>query len=139
MKEKSTILIVDDSELNRAILIDILGDDYQFIEAENGAQAIDLLRNRADIDLLLLDMVMPEMNGFDVLTAMNSNRRIEDIPVVMISSESGIEQIERAYDLGVTDYINRPFDGAVVRRRVMNTLMLFAKQKHLMQLVEEQI
>ena len=139
MKEKSTILIVDDSELNRAILIDILGDDYQFIEAENGAQAIDLLRNRADIDLLLLDMVMPEMNGFDVLTAMNSNRRIEDIPVVMISSESGIEQIERAYDLGVTDYINRPFDGAVVRRRVVNTLMLFAKQKHLMQLVEEQI
>ena len=95
MKEKSTILIVDDSELNRAILIDILGDDYQFIEAENGAQAIDLLRNRADIDLLLLDMVMPEMNGFDVLTAMNSNRRIEDIPVVMISSENGIEQVER--------------------------------------------
>ena len=139
MKEKSTILIVDDSELNRAILIDILGDDYQFIEAENGAQAIDLLRNRADIDLLLLDMVMPEMNGFDVLTAMNSNRQIEDIPVVMISSENGIEQVERAYDLGVTDYINRPFDGAVVRRRVVNTLMLFAKQKHLMQLVEEQI
>lgn len=139
MKVKSTILIVDDSELNRAILIDILGDDYNFIEAENGAQAIDVLRNRADIDLLLLDMVMPEMNGFDVLTAMNSNHQIEDIPVVMISSENGIEQIERAYDLGVTDYINRPFDRMVVRRRVVNTLMLSAKQKRLMQLVAEQI
>ena len=80
MKEKSTILIVDDSELNRTILADILGDEYNFIEAENGARAIELLRTHTDIDLILLDMVMPEMNGFDVLTAMNNNRQIEDIP-----------------------------------------------------------
>lgn len=86
MKEKSTILIVDDSELNRTILADILGDEYNFIEAENGARAIELLRTHTDIDLILLDMVMPEMNGFDVLTAMNNNRQIEDIPVVMISA-----------------------------------------------------
>ena len=105
MKEKSTILIVDDSELNRTVLADILGDEYNFIEAENGARAIELLRTHTDIDLILLDMVMPEMNGFDVLTAMNNNRQIEDIPVVMISAENGIEHIERAYDLGVTDYI----------------------------------
>lgn len=103
MKEKSTILIVDDSELNRTVLADILGDEYNFIEAENGARAIELLRTHTDIDLILLDMVMPEMNGFDVLTAMNNNRQIEDIPVVMISAENGIEHIERAYDLGVTD------------------------------------
>ncbi len=139
MKEKSTILIVDDSELNRTILVDMLGEEYNFIEAENGAKAIEILRNRADIDLVLLDMVMPEMNGFDVLTAMNNNRQIEDIPVVMISAENGIEYIERAYDLGVTDYISRPFDRMVVRRRVVNTLMLAAKQKRLMQLVAEQI
>lgn len=91
MKEKSTILIVDDSELNRTVLADILGDEYNFIEAENGARAIELLRTHTDIDLILLDMVMPEMNGFDVLTAMNNNRQIEDIPVVMISAENGIE------------------------------------------------
>ena len=78
MKEKSTILIVDDSELNRTVLADILGDEYNFIEAENGARAIELLRTHTDIDLILLDMVMPEMNGFDVLTAMNNNRQIED-------------------------------------------------------------
>lgn len=97
MKEKSTILIVDDSELNRTVLADILGDEYNFIEAENGARAIELLRTHTDIDLILLDMAMPEMNGFDVLTAMNNNRQIEDIPVVMISAENGIEHIERAY------------------------------------------
>ena len=139
MKEKSTILIVDDSELNRMILADILGDEYNFIEAENGARAIELLRTHTDIDLILLDMVMPEMNGFDVLTAMNNNRQIEDIPVVMISAENGIEHIERAYDLGVTDYISRPFDRMVVRRRVVNALILAAKQKRLMQLAAEQI
>ena len=139
MKEKSTILIVDDSELNRTVLADILGDEYNFIEAENGARAIELLRTHTDIDLILLDMVMPEMNGFDVLTAMNNNRQIEDIPVVMISAENGIEHIERAYDLGVTDYISRPFDRMVVRRRVVNALILAAKQKRLMRLAAEQI
>lgn len=139
MKEKSTILIVDDSELNRTVLADILGDEYNFIEAENGARAIELLRTHTDIDLILLDMVMPEMNGFDVLTAMNNNRQIEDIPVVMISAENGIEHIERAYDLGVIDYISRPFDCMVVRRRVVNALILAAKQKRLMRLAAEQI
>lgn len=139
MKEKSTILIVDDSELNRTVLADIMGDEYNFIEAENGARAIELLRTHTDIDLILLDMVMPEMNGFDVLTAMNNNRQIEDIPVVMISAENGIEHIERAYDLGVTDYISRPFDCMVVRRRVVNALILAAKQKRLMRLAAEQI
>ena len=87
MKEKSTILIVDDSELNRTVLADILGDEYNFIEAENGARAIELLRTHTDIDLILLDMVMPEMNGFDVLTAMNNNRQIEPFSTAIAVSQ----------------------------------------------------
>lgn len=98
MKEKSTILIVDDSELNRTVLADILGDEYNFIEAENGARAIELLRTHTDIDLILLDMVMPEMNGFDVLTAMNNNRQIEDIPVVMSRRRTASSTSDRAYE-----------------------------------------
>ena len=116
MKEKSTILIVDDSELNRMILADILGDEYNFIEAENGARAIELLQTHTDIDLILLDMVMPEMNGFDVLTAMNNNRQIEDIPVVMISAENGIEHIEDSTNFS-DDYSRN-----LIRHKVMPVL-----------------
>ncbi len=131
MQEKQCILIADDSPMNRAILIEILGDDYQFIEAENGLQAVAILRSGADVDLLL-DIVMPEMDGFGVLQAMNQNHWIGEVPVVMISAESDTRVVERAYDLGATDYISRPFDMAVVRRRVINTLLLYAKQKRLM-------
>lgn len=138
MQEKQCILIADDSPMNRAILIEILGDDYQFIEAENGLQAVAILRSGADVDLLLLDIVMPEMDGFGVLQAMNQNHWIGEVPVVMISAESDTRVVERAYDLGATDYISRPFDMAVVRRRVINTLLLYAKQKRLMHLVAEQ-
>ena len=139
MKEKSTILIVDDSELNRTVLADILGDEYNFIEAENGARAIELLRTHTDIDLILLDMVMPEMNGFDVLAMMKKCHWIDDIPVIMISAENASSFVERAYDLGASDYISRPFDCMVVRRRVVNALILAAKQKRLMRLAAEQI
>lgn len=139
MQEKQCILIADDSPMNRAILIEILGDDYQFIEAENGLQAVAILRSGADVDLLLLDIVMPEMDGFGVLQAMNQNHWIGEVPVVMISAESDTRVVERAYDLGATDYISRPFDMAVVRRRVINTLLLYAKQKRLMHLVAEQV
>ena len=86
MQEKQCILIADDSQMNRAILIEILGDDYQFIEAENGLQAVAILRSGADVDLLLLDIVMPEMDGFGVLQAMNQNHWIGEVPVVMISA-----------------------------------------------------
>lgn len=125
--------------MNRAILTEILGDDYQFIEAENGLQAVEILRSGADVDLLLLDIVMPEMDGFGVLQAMNHNHWIGEVPVVMISAESDTRVVEHAYDLGATDYISRPFDMAVVRRRVINTLLLYAKQKRLMHLVAEQV
>ncbi len=136
---KYKILIADDSDFNRAILAEMLGDEYEILEAENGTEAIDILCRESDIDLLLLDIVMPEMDGFEVLTAMNKRHWIEDLPVIMISSENASSYVERAYDLGATDYISRPFDTAVVRRRVTNTLMLYAKQKRLMQMIAEQV
>ena len=138
--QKELILIVDDSEINRSILADMLEDDYDILEAKDGVEAVAALRSRgANIALVLLDIVMPRLDGFGVLEAMNQNGWIEDVPVIMISSESGSAQVARAYDMGVIDFISRPFDALVVRRRVVNTLLLYAKQKRLTALVEEQI
>lgn len=137
-----TILIVDDSEMNRAILSEMLGEDYTIIEAENGVQALEAIKERGSgIDLMLLDIVMPEMDGFQVLEAISGREKTadNDIPVIMISSESDISFVERAYDMGVADYISRPFDVAVVRRRVENTLMLYVKQKRLTEIIAEQV
>ena len=140
MEYKETILIVDDSALNRMVLAEILGkENYTFLEAENGRQAVELLDCHPEVDLLLLDITMPEMDGFGVLEAMNRYRWIEETPVIMISSEDAYPFIERAYDLGASDYITRPFDARVVCHRVSNTLMLYAKQKRLMQMVAEQV
>ena len=139
MSEKEKILIADDSAMNRAILTEMLGDGYEILEAENGRQAVSIMQTNVDIDLLLLDIMMPEMDGFDVLAMMNKYHWIDDIPVIMISAENASSYVERAYDLGATDYISRPFDMAVVHRRVINTLMLYAKQKHLVRLVAEQV
>ena len=139
MKEKQNILIVDDSELNRELLMEILGDEYGFIQAEDGVQAVELLRERSDFDLILLDVRMPRMDGFGVMEIMNQYHWIEDVPVIMISAEDVESFIERAYDLGASDYIRRPFDARVVQRRVSNTLMLYAKQRRLKNMVAEQI
>ncbi|MDE5772537.1 MAG: response regulator [Ruminococcus sp.] len=139
-KAKQKILIVDDSEMNRALLIDMLEDDFDIIEAENGVQAIKIIHTESiSPDLMLLDIVMPEMNGFEVLATMNQCGIINDIPVIMISAENDSSCIERAYEMGVTDYISRPFNVAVVRRRVMNTLALHAKQKRLIRIITEQV
>ena len=139
-EQKQKILIVDDSELNRAILADMLDNEYEIIEAENGLQGVGLLQQRgAEISLVLLDIVMPQMDGFGVLQVMSDNHWIEDIPVIMISAESGSSHIERAYELGVTDFISRPFDALIVHRRVVNTIMLYAKQKRLANMVADQI
>lgn len=137
--EKQKILIVDDSEMNRAILTGILDDGYDFLEAENGLQALDILRAHRDISLVLLDIVMPELDGFGVLSVMGEQHWIDQTPVIMISAESDSMLVERAYQLGATDYISRPFDKSVVRRRVINTLMLYGKQKHLMRMITEQV
>ena len=139
MEYKETILIVDDSALNRMVLIEILGkENYTFLEAENGQQAVELLDCHPEVDLLL-DITMPEIDGFGVLEAMNQYHWIEETPVIMISAEDSYTFVERAYDLGASDYITRPFDARVVCRRVSNTLMLYAKQKRLVQMVAEQV
>lgn len=140
MDYKETILIVDDSALNRMVLMEILGkENYTFLEAENGQQAVELLDCHPEVDLLLLDITMPEIDGFGVLEIMNQYHWIEETPVIMISAEDAYSFIERAYDLGASDYITRPFDARVVCRRVSNTLMLYAKQKRLVQMVAEQV
>lgn len=139
-KKKQRILIVDDSEINRSVLADMLGDEYYTMEAADGVEAVEALnRYGTQIDLVLLDIVMPNMDGFGVLNAMNKNHWIEDIPVVMISTERDPALVVRAYEMGISDFINRPFDAMIVRRRVINTIMLYAKQKKLTELVESQI
>lgn len=126
--------------LNRALLADMIGDAYRIIEAEDGKQAVATLQKEGTgISLVLLDYVMPQMNGFDVLEVMNRNGWLKDIPVIMVSAESDAAYVERAYELGVTDFINRPYDVNIVRRRVMNTLMLYQKQRTLMGMVADQI
>ena len=139
MNAKQKILIADDAALNRALLMELLGPEYDYLEAENGTETVSLLQSRSDIDLVLLDVWMPEPDGFGVLEYMNRFRWIEDIPVIMISVEQDAASHARAYDLGATDFIQRPFDGAVVRRRVENTLMLYARQRRLTELVGEQV
>lgn len=125
--------------MNRTILTDMLNDEYDIIEAENGRQAIEIIESRgAELSLILLDIVMPEVDGFGVLMEMNRNNWMEEIPVIMISSETGAVHIKRAYELGVTDFISRPFDAYIVYRRVNNTILLYAKQKKLMALAAEQ-
>ncbi len=139
-KNKYKVLIVDDSEMNRSILADILGEEYDIIEAEDGEEAVSILRRRSsEISLVLLDIVMPKMDGFEVLVMMNKYQWIDEIPVIMISAESSSTSVERAFDLGVVDYISRPFDAVVVHRRVVNTILLYAKQRKLVGMVTDQI
>lgn len=139
-KRRQKILIADDSEMNRSILTDMLEKEFDIVEAENGLEAVSILQRSVDeFSLVLLDIVMPEMDGFEVLMVMNQRQWIDDVPVIMISAETRSFQIERAYKLGITDFISRPFDALIVHRRVVNTILLYTKQKKLMDLVEEQI
>ena len=140
MQEKSRVLLVDDSKMNRMMLAEILGDSYHVLEAENGKECIEKLQEEAgNIALVLLDINMPVMDGFEVLKAMNANHTIEDTPVIMISSEDSDAAIRRSYELGASDYVNRPFDARIVYRRVTNTIKLYAKQRRLVQMVSDQI
>ena len=140
LQEKTQILLVDDSAMNRMMLTEILGDSYHVLEAENGRECMEKLRAEAgNIALVLLDINMPVMDGFEVLKAMNANHTIEDTPVIMISSEDSDAAIRRSYELGASDYVNRPFDARIVYRRVTNTIKLYAKQRRLVQMVSDQI
>lgn len=137
---KQKVLIADDSEMNRLILSEILGNDFDIIEVPDGLRAVEALKQyKTEISLVLLDIVMPEMDGFEVLEKMSEYDWMQDIPVIIISAENNVYSMERAYNLGVVDYINRPFDAFVVRKRAVNTIMLYAKQKKLVELVAEQI
>ena len=139
-RNRETILIVDDMEINRDILGEMLRNDYHLIEASDGEEALALLHtNRTKIDLILLDLIMPKKDGFEVLQEMNQKGWIEQIPVIMISSETSPDFMKRVYELGGTDYIFRPFDMSVVQQRVKNTLMLYAKKKRLEQMVAIQV
>lgn len=140
LQNKSQILLVDDSAMNRMMLTEILRDSYHVLEAENGRECMEKLQAEAgNIALVLLDINMPVMDGFEVLKAMNADHTIEDIPVIMISSEDSDATIRRSYELGASDYVNRPFDARIVYRRVTNTIKLYAKQRRLVQMVSEQI
>ena len=139
-KERQQILIVDDSQINCEILAEILKDEYRILEAANGEECINLLKQYGTgIALLLLDINMPVMDGFEVLALMNRKHWIEDIPVIMISSEDSASYVRRAYEMGASDYISRPFDVQVVHQRVSNTIKLYAKQRRLISLVTDQI
>ncbi len=139
-KERPNILIVDDSELNREILASILGNEFNIIEADSGEACIACLRNYGTrLSAVLLDIVMPGISGFDVLSYMNANRLIEEIPVITITGDESDQSIRRAYELGVSDYIGRPFDVKVVYRRVVNTIQLYSKQRRLIKRVTEQV
>ena len=139
MDKRQKILIVDDSKLNRDILKEILGETYNYLEAENGNQAIQMIGENIGIDLMLLDINMPQMNGFEVLEIMKRSQCIDEIPVIMISAEESVDVMRKAYEMGITDYITRPFDSVIVKKRVQNTLELYANQKRLINVVVDQV
>ena len=140
LQNKSQILLVDDSAMNRMLLKEILGGDYSILEAENGQECLEKMQAEAgNIALVLLDINMPVMDGFEVLKAMNANHTIEDIPVIMISSDDSNAVIRKSYELGASDYVNRPFDARIVYRRATNTIKLYAKQRRLVKMVSDQI
>ena len=137
---KQKILIADDSEMNRELLAAILEEEYDIIQANDGVQAVDCLQRQAEeISLLLLDIVMPHMDGFEVLSYMNKEHWIDAIPVVIISSENSPIYIKRGYDLGATDFIGKPFDANMVLRRSANAILLGAKQRRMTSIVSNQI
>ena len=139
MDKRQTILIVDDAEFNRDILKEFLGETYNYLEAENGNQAIQIMGENPGIDLMLLDINMPMTDGFEVLEWMKHSQCIEETPVIMISSEESVETMRKAYEMGITDYITRPFDSVIVKKRVQNTLGLYANQKRLINVVVDQV
>ncbi|MDY5936056.1 MAG: response regulator [Collinsella sp.] len=137
--EKPLVLIVDDSEMNRAILNEMLKDEYCILEADNGRAALDMVDRYGDeLSLVLLDIVMPGVSGFEVLADLSRRSVSDNLPVIMISSEDTDDVVLRAYDLGASDYISRPFDDRIVRRRVNNIIRLYTKQRRLTSLLSQQ-
>ena len=137
---KPQILIIDDSEINRDLLAQMLEGEYQILQAEDGEHGIQMLEQHGrEVSLVLLDIIMPGMDGFEVLSYINRRQWIEDIPVIMISGEHTETAIRHAYEFGAVDYINRPYDAKIVYQRVTNTIKLYAKQRRLISLITDQI
>lgn len=136
---KPLLLVADDSEMNRVILSEMLKDQYEILEADCGEAGITCLEQHGNgISIVLLDIVMPGADGFDVLSCMSRNGWIDDIPVIMISSEDSDDSVLRAYELGASDYISRPFDSRIVRQRVSNIMRLYTKQRRLSTMLAQQ-
>ena len=137
--ERKTVLIVDDSEMNRFLLKEILKEEFNILEAVDGEQALQILKEQEDeISAMLLDIVMPGIDGFEVLRQMNIAHLVDKVPVIVISGDESVGSIRKAYELRATDFITRPFDAGIVHHRVLNAVLLYAKQKTLMSLLKEQ-
>lgn len=138
--KRQKILIVDDSEMNRMILCEMLNTEFDVLEAADGRECMNILdEKRSEIALILLDIVMPEMNGYEVLGELEKRKWMDQLPVIMISSEDSVQTIRRVYDMGASDYISRPFDSKVVYRRVTNMIKLYTRQRRLTRVLTEQI
>ena len=136
---RESVLIVDDADINRKLLREMLGGQFDMAEAASGEDALQFLeQNATGISIVLLDIYMPGIDGFAVLEAMNQRHLLEEIPVIMISSEDKVDTVRRAFDLGASDYISRPFDAKIVYQRVTNTIRLYAKQRRLSAMAAEQ-
>lgn len=139
MDKRNTILIVDDAEINRAILHQLFKDSYTVLEAENGKDALALIETyQLSLCIILLDIVMPEMDGFGVLETMRQKGLLEKIPVILITGDNSITSAKRGYDFGTADIINKPFDLSIVARRVENVVELYRHKNHLEELLAEQ-
>ena len=139
MDKNGKILIVDDAKSNREILSEIL-NQYTVIEAKDGYEALEYLKSDSkSVALVLLDLVMPEMDGFEVLKYMNKNHLIEEVPVMIISIDKDDKSIEKAYELGVSGYITRPFSSAVVLKKINNIISHYKRQKKLTTIINKQI
>ncbi|MCR5544952.1 MAG: EAL domain-containing protein [Lachnospiraceae bacterium] len=137
--EKHKVLVIDDSLTNREILKEILKDEAEVIEFDNGHDAVNYLMDHFyELDIVLLDLVMPEMNGFEVLQFMKNKHMIDYLPVIMISADDEEKNVEYAFDLGAIDFITRPFMERIVLRRVLTTISLFEKQKELVGQIDRQ-
>ena len=138
--ERKKLLIADDSEMNRAILANMLEQDYEIMEVSDGKEALAALQiYRKDLSALLLDVVMPGMDGFQVLEEMKQRQWLEDVPTVMISAETSSSYIDQAFELGAADYINRPFSATVVRRRIINTILLHTRRQEMMDILTSRV
>ncbi len=138
--ERPLVLLVDDAEMNRIILDEILEDSYRIVEAKDGVEALEQVEKYGnELNLILLDIVMPNMDGFEVLYHLNEKSLLDNVPVIIISSDDNNDSIKRTYELGAADYIRRPFDAEVVKKRVSNIIKLYQRQRKLQSEIRQQI